>query len=410
MHRVYITTLSQAANITHLLQHLIYNFAAADFFMKKLLYLTFFTLLIITGCKQEATKTLAAAQKTVNAVKYAKGLEIYKYSGYTVVKVTHPWPDATNSFTYIMQQKGAILPDSLKQYEIISVPIKRLVATSTTHIPSLEMLGVEKTLVGFPGTNWVSSEKTRTLIDSGKVKEAGANENLNTEVVLDLQPDAIVAFVIDGTNKTLESLQQGGLKVLCNGDWTEQTPLGKAEWIKFFGALYDLDDKADALFSKIERDYLDVKKLTTAVTKKPTVMGGAMLEGKWLLPQGGSWAALFLKDAGANYLWGDTEGTGSLSLSYEVVLERAQDAKIWIGPSQFTSLKEMINSNPHYAQFKAFKNKQVYSYSVKKGKTGGLLYYELAPYRPDLVLKDLVSILHPELLPGYKLHFFEKLN
>ena len=379
--------------------------------MKKLLYLPFFALLIITGCKQETATTWAEAKKTANRVKYAKGLEIYKYDGYTVVKVTQPWPEATDSFTYVTQQKGAVVPDSLKQYTAVQVPIKSLVATSTTHISSLEMLGVQNTLVGFPGTNWVSSEKTRARIDGGMVKEAGANENLNTEVVLDLQPDAIVAFSLNGsTNKTLENLQQAGLKVLYNGDWNEQTPLGKAEWIKFFGALYGMDDKADALFLKIEKDYREAQKLAQNIAKKPTVMAGAMYEDQWLMPQGNSWGALFLKDAAADYLWGNTTGTGSLNLSFEVVLEKAQDADIWIGPSQFASLKEMTDANPHYAQFKAFKNKQVYSYSVKKGKTGGLLYFELAPNRPDLILKDLVHILHPELLPGYKLQFFEKLN
>ncbi|MES2484750.1 MAG: ABC transporter substrate-binding protein [Bacteroidota bacterium] len=378
--------------------------------MKNAFYLLFLVVSVITGCKQNTEKPLATAEKPGNSIRHAKGLEIYKYNGYTVVKVTQPWPEAKDSFTYVMQQKGAVVPDSLKQYTTVAVPIKRLVATSTTHIPSLEMLGVENTLVGFPGTNWVSSEKTRALIDSGKVKEAGANENLNTEVVVDLQPDAIVAVGFNNTNKTLESLQQAGLKVLYNGDWNEQTPLGKAEWIKVFGALYGMEEKADKLFSQIEKDYLDVRKLAQNITKKPTVMGGAMLEGKWLLPQGSSWPALFLKDAGADYLWSDTQGTGSLSLSFEVVLEKAQEAEIWVGPSQFTSLKEMTDSNPHYAQFKAFKNKQVYSYSVKKGKTGGLLYFELASNRPDLVLKDLVSILHPELLPGYQLQFFEKLK
>ncbi|KOS06242.1 ABC transporter substrate-binding protein [Flavobacterium akiainvivens] len=378
--------------------------------MKNIISLLFISIFVITGCKSDTQKTTVATTKTQNVVTHASGLEIYRYNGYSVVKVTRPWPEATQSYTYVLQQKGAMVPDSLKGFTTLNVPIKSIIATSTTHIPSLEMLGVENTLVGFPGTQWVSSEKTRALIDSGKVKEAGANENLNTEVVLDLQPDAVVAFAINSTNKTLTALEQSGIKVLFNGDWTEQSPLGKAEWIKFFGELYGLQDKADAAFSKIEKDYNDALKLAQNVANKPTIMAGAMLNDQWLMPGGGSWAALFLKDAGANYLWADTNDTGSLNLSYEVVLEKAQNADFWIGPSQFTSLKEMIDANPHYAQFKAFKNKQVYSFSVKTGKTGGLLFYELAPNRPDLVLKDLVSILHPELLPNHKLQFFEKLK
>jgi iron complex transport system substrate-binding protein len=139
-------------------------------------------------------------------------------------------------------------------------------------------------------------------------------------------------------------------------------------------------------------------------------MAGALYQDQWYMPQGGSWGALFLKDAGADYLWAKRDGTGSISLSFETVLEKAENADIWIGPSQYTSLNEMKEANPHYAQFKSYKNKQVYSYSTKKGETGGLLYFELAPNRPDLVLKDLISIMHPELLPGYQLNFFEKLK
>jgi len=378
--------------------------------MRKLYFIIFITLLAVAGCKTDTKATQAKAQQVTNAVKYAKGLQIFKYDGITVVRVTEPWPDAKEGFTYVMQQKGAMVPDSLKQFTIIPVPLTSVIVTSTTHIPSLEMLGVENTLVGFPGTDYISSEKTRALIDSGKVKEAGANESLNTEVVIDLNPGAVVAFGINSTNKTLSTLQQSGLKVLYNGDWTEQSPLGKAEWIKFFGALYAKDAEADKLFSKIEKDYNDALALTKSVTKKPTAMAGAIYQDQWFMPQGGSWGSLFLKDAGANYLWADAEGTGSLSLSLETVLDKAQNADIWIGTSQFTSLKEMTDANPHYAQFKAFKNKQVYSYSVKKGKTGGLIYYEMAPNRPDLVLKDLISIFHPELLPGYELNYFEKLK
>lgn len=373
---------------------------------------TLLSLLLIVGisCKKETPATAVTNSDTVNSVKYAKGLELYKYDGFTIVKVTNPWPDAGDNFTYVMYKKGAIVPDSLKQYTQVQVPLKTVVVTSTTHIPSLEMLGVENTLVGFPNTDYISSEKTRKNVDAGKVKEVGANESLNTEVLIDLSPDAVVGFSISSNNKSLNNLQQSGLTVLYNGDWTEQSPLGKAEWIKFFGVLYDKEAEAEKVFGQIEKDYNEAKALAQKATARPTAFSGAIYQDQWYMPQGGSWAALFLKDAYANYLWADSEGTGSLSLSFETVLDKAENADYWIGPSQFTSLKQMTDDNPHYAQFKAFQNKKVYSFSNKKGAKGGLLYYELAPNRPDLVLKDLVKILHPELLNDYQLHFFEELK
>ena len=379
--------------------------------MKQYIHILFLAVLfVLAGCKKEAKDADTVQQEVSNSITYAKGLEIYKYDGYSVVKVTNPWPEAQEGFTYIMHKKGVAVPDSLSQFPKIQVPLQTVVVTSTTHIPSLEMLGVENTLVGFPGTDYISSEKTRALIESGKVRETGANEKLNTEVMIDLSPDAVVGFSISSDNKAMDNLQQSGMTVLYNGDWTEQTPLGRAEWIKFFGALYDMNDKADEIFKKIESDYNGVMTLAEKADKKPTVLSGAIYQDQWYLPQGGSWAALFLKDAGADYLWQETDGTGSVSLSFETVLDKAQNADYWVGSSQYTSLKEMTDSNPHYSQFTSFQNKQVYSFSTKKGKTGGLIYYELAQNRPDIVLKDLVKILHPELLPEYELYFFEKLK
>jgi iron complex transport system substrate-binding protein len=373
-------------------------------------FLLLILLLLTFGCKQKSETSGTNNTSSKNEIEYAKGFQIYKKEGFTILQVISPWPESKTHFTYILKQKNGIVPDSLKQYPVISIPIHSIIATSTTHIPSLEMLGVENSLIGFPTTDYISSEKTRKRIDVGQVREVGKNESLNTEVIIDMAPDVIVGFGLNSSNPSLENLQKSGLKVLFNGDWTEQSPLGKAEWIKFFGALYDLDAKANALFSKIEKDYNTTLALTEKVTYKPTVLCGAMFQDQWYVPQGDSWAALFLKEAKSDYLWSHTKGTGGLSVPFEVVLEKAQKADFWIAPGDFSSLKQLNESNPHYKQFDAFKNKKVYSYAVNKGAKGGILYFELSPSRPDLVLKDLIKILHPELLPDHKLFFFQQLE
>ncbi len=374
-------------------------------------YPLFLLLLFAVACKKnEPVSASIPEAKPQNSIHYAKGFEIYKHNGYSIVKVSNPWPEANKTFTYVLHKKGVSLPDSLKNYTSLQVPIKSIVVTSTTHIPSLEMLGVENTLLGFPDTNLVSSEKTRKLIDAGKVKEIGANQSLNTERLIDLDPEALVGYSSGSDTKTYDNLQKSGLKVFFNGDWMEESPLGKAEWIKFFGALYGLDEKADHLFSEVETAYKEATELAKKAKTKPTVLSGAIYKEQWYMPRGNSWAATFLKDANAAYLWADSEGTGSLALSFETVMEKAENVDFWVGPAQFTTFKEMVESNPNYAHFKAFKNKNIYSFSSKKGKTGGILYYELASNRPDLILKDLIKILHPELLPDYELYIFEKLK
>ncbi|UGS24521.1 ABC transporter substrate-binding protein [Flavobacterium channae] len=372
----------------------------------------FFLVILFLGfiqCK-ESENTDYLKNSANNSIIYAEGFSIQKYDGFSVMKVSNAYPESKENYTYVLRKKGAQIPDSLQQFTAIEIPIKKIIVTSTTHIPALESLGVEKTLIGFPTTNYISSEKTRTLIDAGKIRDLGSNQGLNTEVILDIQPDVIVGFSVDGDLKTYKNLEKNGQKIIFNGDWTEKTPLGKAEWIKFFGALYNLDEKANEIFNSIEKEYKLAATLAKNAKTQPSIFAGAIYEDQWFLPQGDSWAAYFLKEANGNYLWKDSKGTGSLSLSFESVLDKASDADFWIGPGQFTSIQEILDNNPNYIHFKAVKNKNVYSFSTKKGKTGGVIYYELAQNRPDLVLKDIVKILHPEVLPDYELYFFEKLK
>lgn len=376
--------------------------------MKKYILLLLISFFFISCQQKEKNKKEIQSQE--NYIRYASGLSIQKQDDFSIVTVSNPWPTSDKNYTYVLYKENAIIPDSLQKYASIQVPIQSIVVTSTTHIPALELLGVEDKLIAFPNTDYISSEKTRTLIETGKIREIGTNQSLNTEVLLDMQPDVIIGFGVDGEKKTYDNLQQNGLKILYNGDWTEQHPLGRAEWIQLFGALFGLEEKADQVFKTIEKDYIQAKELVQNVSNKPTIFSGSVYQDQWYLPQGKSWAAQFLDNAGGNYLWAATEGTGSLSLSFETVFETAQNADFWIGKGQFTSFEQLEKANPNYKHFKAVQNKNVYSFSSKKGKTGGIIYYELASNRPDLVLKDLIKILHPDVMKDYELYFFEKLK
>lgn len=371
----------------------------------------FFVVVGFVSCKKEKEETTISSQ-TINSIEYAQGLSIRDYGQYTVVDVKQAWVGADKTFKYVLYKESAnTIPDSLKALPSVKVPIASIAVTSTTHLPSLVILEEEHTLKGFPGLNYVSSPSIRKAIDEGQVKELGQNEQLNTELVLDMSPNAIVAFAMDGSNAALNTIAKSGIPVIYNGDWVEQSPLGKAEWIKLFGALYGKEKEAKLFFDKIVNDYNEALALVKDVKNYPTVMSGAMYQDVWYTPQGQSWMAIYFRDAKADYLWKDTEGTGSLSLSYEAVLDKAVDASFWINPAQYESLGELEKANPHYAKFSAFKHKNVYSFAPRKGATGGSIFYELGPTRPDLILKDLIYILHPEvLMTNYVPVFFEQLK
>lgn len=380
--------------------------------MQKLIAIILLFNLVFTGCKNKKNTHSDNENKGVSMMlTYATGFSVTDYGDHKVLEIKNPWPDAEKNYKYLLVNKNKKFKNEPNGFDgIIPIPVERIVVTSTTHIPALDLLNSSETLVGFPGTDYISSESIRTRIDNELVKELGKNEGINTEILLTLQPDVVVGFGIDGNNKTFETIRKSNIPVIYNGDWMEASPLAKAEWIKFFGALFNKSDLANKVFNNIENDYLEAKKIANEVKTKPSILSGAMTKDVWHLPKGSSAEGQLLKDANTNYLWQDTHGGGSLSLNFETVLSQAQEADIWLSPSHYRSLEEIQNANPHYTQFKAFKTGEVYAFTNTTGATDGVLYFELGMARPDIVLKDLIKICHPNLLPDYEPFFFKKLN
>ena len=383
--------------------------------MKKWYYFLF-PLLLLAGCR-EAVKPGEAAESKIQRTwtpTYAKGFSItYAEEGVAYLTIKNPWPGSERDFRYALVPREQLVgfsaqTDSLDG--VVGIPVQRLILTSTTHVPSLETLGLERRLVGFPGLDYISSPKTRKRIEAGSIVELGGNEQLNTERVLSLDPDLVVGFGVSGAPSSYQALEASGIPVVYNGDWMEEDPLGKAEWILFFGFLLGEEESAQSAFEKVEKAYQQAKALAARASESPTVMSGALYRDVWYLPGGDSWAARFIRDANARYLWKDVPGSGSLSLSLESVLERGSEADYWISPSQFTSYTEMARANDHYRQFASFRGKEVYTYALSRGPKAGLWYYERGPGRPDLILKDLIYWFHPGLLQDYTPEFFKPLE
>ncbi|MHB1146589.1 MAG: ABC transporter substrate-binding protein [Lutibacter sp.] len=372
--------------------------------ISKIFAVTLLTLLF--SCKNDQ-KNIESTGKinTESTIKYAKGFDIQHFKNYIKLTVKAPYQNSTEVLEFMLTSDK-----SNSDLNTIQIPVNSIVVTSTTHIPMLELLQVENKLVGFPNTDYISSPKTRNLIANGSIKELGHEESINTELLLDLKPDLVVGFSLNSNNKMFSVIEKLGIPVLLNGDWLEETPLGRAEWVKFFGVLFDKEKMADSIFKTIEKNYLEAKNIASKATENPTVISGGLFKDVWNLPAGDSFEATFLKDANTNYLWKDSKGKGSLSLNIENVFEKGKDAELWISPSYYETLEQLNDANDIYPKFSAFQNKNIFTYVNKKGKLGGILYFELAPARPDLVLKDLIKIAHPELLKDYELTFYEKLK
>ncbi|KOY52534.1 ABC transporter substrate-binding protein [Polaribacter dokdonensis] len=375
--------------------------------MKTKIFLIALLSILISSCKKETKKNTSNLESSIS-IKYAKGFSLKVEDGVKKLIINAPYQNTNKTFEYIISSESL---ESKRKINHIYVPISKMVITSTTHVPMVELLGEENSIAGFPYAKYVSSEKTRALIDDGKIKEIGKESSLNTEILLDLQPDLVVGYSVSSADKSLTTIEKSGIPVIYNGDWLEETPLGRAEWIKFFGVLYNKEKEADSIFNIIEKNYLNARALASKTEKQPTILSGAIMNKDiWNLPAGDSFVAQFLKDANLNYLWQNTEGKGSLSLSFESIFDKGANADFWIAPGYFSSKEQMLQNNQIYQQFDAFKEDKIYTPSTKKGATGGIIYYELAPTRPDLVLKDLIKITNPDLLKNYELTFFEKMQ
>ena len=376
--------------------------------MKFLKLFTILTLLLhLTSCKQEQKSVVSIETNT--SVKYAKNFDIEVFDNFKKLIIKPLSSEAEQALEYIIIPKGNKIPDSLKNQHIIRIPIERLVVTSTTHIPMLELLEAENTLVGFPNLKYISSAKTRNRIDKNLITELGNEENINTEVLLEVKPELLIGVTMSN-NKMFNTIEKAGIPVILNSDWLEETPLGRAEWIKFFALFFDKEKKADSIFNTIEIAYKEAVAIAKNATTKPTVLSGVQFKEVWNLPAGESFVAQFLKDANTDYLWADTKGKGSLSLSFESVYDKGQPAEFWIAPGHYNSLEQLRNANKHYTKFNAFETKNIFSFTLKQGESGGVLYYELAPIQPHIVLKDIIKITHPELLTDYTPFYLEPLQ
>lgn len=345
------------------------------------------------------------------STKYATGFSMEKGEGFWKVNVLKPWNGAEKTFHYLILQENSTKPEG--DFDaIIQLPISKVILTSTTQIPHLDLLNSTEKLVGFPNTNLISSRLSRARIDEGKVTDLGAGPSANPEMIIDIDPDWVMISTLGDDLRYLELLKTAGVPSVINGEYVEQHPLGRAEWIKFTGILLGKYEEANLEFETIEESYLEAQKLSETIAEeaKPKVLSGVMYQDIWYAPGSESWGAKILENAGGSYIFEDQKGTGSIQLNYEFVLDRGIESEFWIGSADFPSIQAMGNAEPRYKAFKAWKNGQVYTYTQKKGETGGLEYFELGYMRPDLILKDLIKILHPELLPDYELYFYEQLD
>jgi iron complex transport system substrate-binding protein len=367
-------------------------------------------MIIASGCgDRPSEKNTGRANASSVEIKYAEGFTVSKLDNATLVQVKTPFQGATSGYQYLLVPKGEQPPTHDASIPVIFTPIENIVCTSTTHVPLLDYLGETEKLVGFPTTDYISSEKMRARIETGKVTDLGIDKGMNLEILAVLKPAVVMGYTMSSDYGQFKKIEELNIPVVINAEYLEKHPLGRAEWIKFMALFFRKEKVADSVFSMIEKSYQETKSLAVNVKERPTVLSGIVYGDAWFLPGGENYAAKLLNDAGCQYLWEGNDSNGYLELSFESVYEKAHDADLWIGTGTFKNLDEIMQADHRYTRFKPFTDKQIYNYDARQGKKGGNEFLELGYLRPDLILKDLVRIAHPELLPGHDLFFHRKL-
>lgn len=371
-------------------------------------------MVLLFSCRGNDINTLKGKETPeLGGISYAKRLSIDHSKGYSHISVTGPWQGSEGVVQdWYLLPRGTAVPDYIDSARVIRVPVEGVVCMSTTHISMIKALDKASTIRGFSGSGFIFDEEVRKLAEMGGIRETGYENSLNKELIVSLHPDVVIAYGIGSESAGyLGKLKEMGIRVLFNADYLEEDPLGKAEWIRLFGELYDCSETADSIFRHIENEYNSLKLLISEKTEgKPRILLGLPFRDTWYVSPGNSYISRLLSDAGGEYLWEDSESPVSMPLGLENVFVRAVTADYWLNTGSAVSAVEIGAVDPRLTRLRCFESGNLYNNNRRMSHGGGNDYWESGSLNPHIILKDIASIIHPGLFPQYELYYYQKLK
>ena len=330
-------------------------------------------------------------------VRYAEGFLLDTAAGIVRAQVVNPWQgEKKESFTYLIttdnkrgqRPRGAVT---------LAAPVRRVVCTSTTHVAFLSALGRSDCIVGVSGRDYICDSTLRRRIATGEVKDIGYDRNMNYELIVQLHPDVVFLYgigpAVKGTAARLAALH---IPAVIVGDYLERTPLGRAEWIRFFGVFLGMTDGPARYADSLAARYLSLQERVTDTPEKPLVMTGLPWNEVWYVPGNGSLTAAFIRDAGGRYVWDNISSGDAVPMDIEKVFKKAGNTDIWINCGNASSLQAITATDERLGLFRPVKTGHVYNNDARLNKTGGNDYWESGVVHPDIILQDLKKIFRGE--------------
>ena len=353
-------------------------------------------LLLLTGCRQARTD-IHAGQGDTLSLSYAKLLHVVKYQDYTLVSIDNPWKEGRTLHRYVLVDRNKPVTAQLPEGDVIKVPVERSVIFTTAHCQLLQYLDADDKIVGVCDSRYMVIPSILQRIQEGGVVDCGDSMNPMIEKIIDLTPDVILLSPFENAGG-YGKIEEINIPYFECADYMEPTALGRAEWMRFYGLLFGKGEQADALFAQVDSAYHDLMAKAAAQPKGRSIITERKTGSVWYVAGGKSVIGQVIKDANAGYAFADNDKAGSLSLSFEAVLDKAGETDLWLfkynGDRPFT-YSDLLAEYQGYSQLKAVREHQVYACNASKQP-----FFEETPFRPDWLLRDFIILAHPELSLG----------
>ncbi len=346
-------------------------------------------------------------------VSNAGRFSIEKTDSCTILTITDPWQGAEGiRHTYYLVDRGMVSSIEADASQIIPVPVRNIICMSSTHVAMISALGGQESISGISGIGYIYDKTLKSRADNGLVSEIGYDAGINNEVILKINPDLIMMYGIGSESSGyVGKISELGIRIMYNADYLETDPLGKAEWIKVFGALYCKEELADSIFDAVVKSYKELKSFISENTvTRPEVLLGLPFRDTWFISPGNSYISTLISDAGGNYLWHETKSSSSMPYSLESVYMKSLDADYWLNVGSAASKKEIASFDPRLEKIPCYISGNIYNNTKRISPEGGNDYWESGTLNPHIILSDIASILHPGILGEYELVYYRKIE
>lgn len=357
---------------------------------------TLFTSLLVamSSC---GSRTERAEQGETIEMRHARNITMTMYDdSVTMVTLVNPWDTTATLARYALVERGYSKKNTISPgVTVLEVPLRSTVIYSGVHASLVKELGEMQTIKGVCDAEYIYDKDIKAGVGDGSIADCGSSSSPVMERIMTLKPDAILISPFENSNETAR-FAGIGTNVVHTAEYMEPTPLGRAEWMRFYGRLFGKGAQADSLFEEVERNYERIKRKSASSATKPSVLFERPYGGIWDVPTSGSVTGIMIKDAGGSNPFDRYTQSGSAHLSPEEVLHTAANVDIWFirHTDSGLSLNSIKQDNALFGKIKAFRTNNVYG-----ANTLMVPLFEDGAFHPDKVLMEMSHIIHPESWP-----------